>query len=278
MTEFGASGTRTEKVTWDVLFRFLRHSVGLTPRRVGAGDRSPLTLHGRPRPLRAGPGGVDASILRRSLLPSFGVRSPRRGPGSGSEVRLTGPTSLLAEFDPDAVPPRAGFGDPVPAPLATSDGTREGGWVVMENLGLRYRPRSQQPAAPARAMTQLTDEIEWVEKQTLGLRFPRRKRIALSAEESAVAVRPDPAPPLVPEEYEVVVQVQQLRHDWLVIDSSFQLRHRFGTSFRAFSAPAHPTLSKCRGLLIAHADSELPGACNPLLYPIRGCRTFSESR
>ena len=58
-----------------------------------------------------------------------------------------------------------------------------------------------------------------------------------------------------------------------------QLRHHFGSispisaSFwdyfphfpRAFSAPSHPTLSVCRGLLIDHADRGPIGAWNPML-------------
>ena len=44
-----------------------------------------------------------------------------------------------------------------------------------------------------------------------------------------------------------------------------QLRHHFGTIYRACSAPTHHILSVCRGLLVAHADRELIGAWNPQL-------------
>ena len=46
----------------------------------------------------------------------------------------------------------------------------------------------------------------------------------------------------------------------------------WGTVSRAFSAPIHPELSVCRGLLVAHADREPLGAWNPMLWPIWGFR------
>ena len=48
-----------------------------------------------------------------------------------------------------------------------------------------------------------------------------------------------------------------------IIDSSLTLS--FGPFLRPFSAPTHPTLPECRGLLGVHANWELIGAWNPIL-------------